>query len=311
MKKVIYLTLILSIIFCSCAKSREVVQGFAMDTVINITVNQEDKHFAKEALSLCREYEKIFSRTDSESELFKVNAGKIKPEGELKEVIDFAFSVSKKSGGAFDVTVGALSDLWNFKERTSPPTENEIQKALENVGYEKVNLDDFSANGTMLDLGAVAKGYTADKISSYFKENGVTDAIIDLGGNVYVLGEFTVGIRNPFEPESVFAKITLKDKSAVTSGTYQRYFDYGKKRYHHIMDAKTGKPCESGIASVTVISPFSMVADALSTAIFVMGEEGLSLCKNYPDTDCLIIMNDGSVKTTSGFENKYNLVLNK
>lgn len=310
MKKVICLTLILSLIFCSCAKKREVVQGFAMDTVINITVNQKDKPFAKEALSLCHEYEKIFSRT-GESELSMVNEGKTKPQGELKEVIDFAFSVSEKSGGAFDVTVGPLSDLWNFKERIAPPTESEIQKALESVGYKKVNTKNFDLSGAKLDLGAITKGYTADKICEYFKEQGVSDAIIDLGGNVYVLGEFTVGIRNPFEPESVFAKITLKDKSAVTSGTYQRYFDYGGKRYHHIMDAKTGYPSESGVSSVTVISPSSMTSDALSTAIFVMGEEGLSLCESFEDTDCFIIMNDGSVRMTDSFENKYNLHLSK
>ena len=310
MKKIICATLIISLIFCSCAKRRETVQGFAMDTVINITVNSKDKPFAEKALSICREQEKIFSRTNDESELSKVNNGEM-PRGELKKVIDFAFSVSEKSGGAFDATVKPLSDLWNFKERTVPPTEDEISDALKNVGYKKVNIENFDLGGTSLDLGAIAKGYTADKICEYFKEQGVNNAIIDLGGNVYVLGEFTVGIRNPFEPEKAFAKINLKDKSAVTSGTYQRYFEYDGKKYHHIMDAKTGYPARSGIASVTVISPSSMVADALSTAIFVMGEKGISLCGSFADTDCFIIMEDGSTKATVGFENKYNLKLIK
>ena len=311
MRKLVCATLIFSLIFCSCTKRRETVQGFAMDTVINITVNQKDKPFAKKALSLCQNYEKIFSRTDTESELFKVNTKQSMPKGELKKVIDFSFSVSEKSDGAFDITVGALSDLWNFKERSTPPEEVEIQTALKKVGYSKVNLENFDLQGTTLDLGAVAKGYVADKICEYFKEQGVEEAIIDLGGNVFVLGEFTVGIRNPFDPESAFAKIKLCDKSAVTSGTYQRFFEYNGKKYHHIMDAKTGYPSESGVASVTVISPSSMVCDALSTAIFVMGEDGISLCENFDDTDCLIIMDDASVRTTPSFEEKYNLELSK
>ena len=159
-------------------------------------------------------------------------------------------------------------------------------------------------------MGAVAKGYIADRLIGHFKKNNVTDVIVDLGGNVALLGEHTVGIRNPFSSDEVFAVIKLKDKSAVTSGAYQRYFIHNQKRYHHIIDPRTGKCADSGIASVTVVSPSSMWADALSTSIFILGEDALSLCKEFPDTDALIINENGTVITTDGFEEKYDLEYN-
>ena len=124
-----------------------------------------------------------------------------------------------------------------------------------------------------------------------------------------LIGEYTVGIRDPFNPEEILATISLKDKSAVTSGSYQRYFEYDKKRYHHIIDPRTGYPSDSGIASVTVISPSSMEADALSTAIFIMGKDSISLCRKFPDTDAFIIMEDGSTYQTENFAKKYSLNL--
>ncbi len=307
MKKIIVLILAFSLIFCACAQKEEKVHGFAMDTVINITVPKSELKYAREALLMCADYEKIFSRTDKESELWKVNnEGKV-PARELYDLIDFSLYISKISSGAFDITVAPLSDLWSFKENSIPPEKEDILNALKNVGYKKISTEPFSLNGTTLDLGAVAKGYTADKIAEFLREKGVEKSIIDLGGNVYVLGEYTVGVRSPFNPQSAFCTINLKDKSAVTSGKYQRYFEYEGKRYHHLIDPKSGFPAENGIASVTVISPSSTVADALSTAIFIKGEEALSLCSLFEDTDALIIMENKEIKTTKNFEEKYNL----
>ncbi len=307
MKKLICILLISNLILCACSKKNETVHGFAMDTYISITVSKKDVPAAKSAIKKCRDYEKIFSRTDKKSELWKVNHEGKTPSGELLDVINFSLSVSEKSDGAFDITVAPLSTLWNVKERTYPPSAEEIANALKNVGYKRLDTQSFSLNGTTLDLGAIAKGYTADKIFEDFKAQGIKKAIIDLGGNIYVIGEYTVGIRSPFKTDEAYCTITLKDKSAVTSGAYQRYFDYEGKRYHHIIDPKTGYPSEGDIASVTVISPSSKTADALSTAIFVKGTDALSLCSLYDDTGALIIMNDGEIKTTEGFDEKYNL----
>ncbi len=261
-----------------------------------------------DALDLCQRYEEVFSRTSEQSELYAINAGKTTVlSDDMHKVLDFSLSFSALTDGAFDISVAPLTSLWNIKERTLPPTKEEIERVLPLIGYEEITLFPFSLGTRQLDLGAVAKGYIADKLTEFFKKNNAEDVIIDLGGNVALIGEFSVGIRSPFNPEEVFAKITLKDKSAVTSGAYQRYFDYDGKRYHHILDPRTGECASSPLASVTVISPSSMHADALSTAIYILGEEGLSLFSNFPDTDALLITQDGEVITTDGFKEKYNL----
>lgn len=183
----------------------------------------------------------MFSRTDSESELCRLNGGEIKtPESELKSLIETGLSFSRLTDGAFDITLAPLTDLWNIKERKIPPESSEIAAALRNTGYERVTLSPFSLGGTEIDLGAVAKGYIADRLRKYFNEQGVNNVICDLGGNVMLSGEYTVGIQSPFSEGELFAVMRLRDTNAVTSGAYQRYFEYNGVRYHHILDARTG-----------------------------------------------------------------------
>ena len=296
------------VIFSSCAEEKITRQSFAFDTVLNITADKKYQEEISEAFRICQDFEKIFSRTNKESQLHLINKGEItSPSQEIKEVLEFSLIMSDFTDGAFDITVAPLVDLWDIKKRTSPPTESEIEIAKKKVGYKKISKEPFSLGGTSLDMGAVAKGYIADRLINYFTEKGADNVIIDLGGNVALIGEHSVGIRNPQKPDEVFAVITLKDKSAVTSGAYQRYFEYEGERYHHIIDPRTGKSADSTIASVTVISPSSMHADALSTSIYILGEKALSLCDKFPDTDAIIIKEDGNILTTEGFAEKYNL----
>lgn len=313
MKKYISVLLLPIIVLSltSCTKEKRVTrQSFAFDTVINITADEKKFDFVDEAFSLCLKYEDVFSRTKESSELYKINNKEITSLSEdMDEVLRFSKEFSLLTDGAFDFTVAPLTELWNVKERTVPPSGEEIEKALSLTGYEKVSLSPFDTGESRLDLGGVAKGYIADKLGEYFRENGIHDVIIDLGGNVLLIGEYSVGIRDPFNPEELFARITVKDKSAVTSGAYQRYFEYDGEKYHHIIDPRTGRCADEGISSVTVISPSSMHADALSTAIFVLGEEGLGLCDSFPDTDALIITDEGEVVTTDNFAEKYSLQL--
>ncbi len=314
MKKIlfIFMSLMIIVMLSSCAEKKITRQSFSFDTVVNITTDKKYQKDISEAFSLCQDYEKIFSRTNKKSQLYNINNGNItSPSADIREVLSFSLSMSRLTDGAFDITVAPLVDLWDVKKRTSPPSQNEIEKARKNVGYEKVSLSPFSLGEATLDMGAVAKGYIADKLTDYFKGKGIEDAIIDLGGNVALIGEHTVGIRNPKNPDELFAVITLRDKSAVTSGAYQRYFEYEGKRYHHIIDPRSGMCADSGIASVTVISPSSMHADALSTSIYILGENALSLCSNFPDTDALIIKEDGEIVTTQGFAEKYQLGYNR
>ena len=293
-------------------EKRETVHTYAFDTVINITAPKKASAFSQKALDLCCSYENIFSRTREESELYKLNSGEINTlSDDMRKILDFSLSFSALTDGAFDISVAPLTSLWNIKERTVPPTQKEIESVLPLIGYEAITLSPLQLSGRQLDLGAVAKGYVADTLTDFFKKNDVSDVIIDLGGNVALIGEFCVGIRDPFNPGELFAKITVKDKSAVTSGAYQRYFEYDGKRYHHILDPRTGECANSPLSSVTVISPSSMHADALSTAIYILGEEGLSLCSNFADTDALLITQDGEVITTDGFAEKYKLSLVK
>lgn len=299
------------ITFSSCSTQKRITrQNFAFDTVINITADKKNVTAIDEAFSICLSYEKIFSRTDSESELFLLNNRKISsPSEDILKILDFSLKMSSLTDGAFDITVAPLSDLWNVAERNVPPTEKEIKTALSTVGYKNISLNPLNLSEASLDLGAVAKGYIADRLTEYFTSKELTDIIIDLGGNVAVLGKYTVGIRDPFNPDKIFATISINNKSAVTSGAYQRYFEHNGRKYHHIIDPRSGMCADSGIASVTVISPSSMYADALSTSIFVMGEDALSLCESFPDTDALIIMEDRSFKFTENFEEKYNFSL--
>lgn len=296
-------------VFVSCGKRpMDKKQGFFFDTVVSISLEKNDIKKADETFALCSEMENIFSRTKEGSELWKLNNGELTSlSPNIQKVIEFSLSVSKMSEGAFDITVAPLSDLWNVKERTVPPSETEITNALSNVGYESISLSPLNTQKATIDLGGIAKGYAADKIVEILRQDGVKNAIVDLGGNVALIGEYSIGITDPFNPENLYAKIKLKDKSAVTSGAYQRYFDYEGKRYHHIIDPRTGKCADSGLACVTVISSSSMEADALSTAIFVLGKDGISLCDKFSDTDALLITSDGEIITTDGFEEKYSL----
>ncbi len=311
MKKILSIIIMIFVFltFSSCTNESKNVtrQTFALDTVINITTNEKDSGKINEAFTLLREYENVFSRTKPESKLCLLNNGQGELTEDIEKVLSFSLEMSRLTKGAFDVTVAPLVDLWNVKERKTPPTAEEIEIARSKTGYEDVTLSPFSSGGKTIDTGAVAKGYIADKVAESFKNKGVENAIIDLGGNVVLIGEYKVGIRSPFNPDEVFATITVKDKSAVTSGAYQRYFEYEGKRYHHIIDPRTGYPSESGIASVTVICPSSMHADALSTSIFILGKDSISLCDNFPDTDALVIMENGEVITTENFEETYEL----
>lgn len=312
MKKVFIPLLLITMLFLSsCAgKKRETLHTYAFDTIVNITVDKSDISYVYEALGMCSELENIFSRTLEESELSKINQKKVPTlSADMENVLDFSLSFSKLTDGAFDITIAPLTALWNIKERSAPPSESEIITAKEKVGYSNISLSPLDIKEAQLDLGAVAKGYAADKIVEHFRKNNVSDVIIDLGGNVALIGEYSVGIRNPDSPDSLFAKFTLKDKSAVTSGAYQRYFEHEGVRYHHIIDPRTGYSANSGLASVTVVSPSSMHADALSTAIYILGKDALSLCSHFPDTDAILITDNGEVITTDGFKEKYFLEL--
>lgn len=295
MKKFLLFILIFYPLMCSgcgaaaAAQNQVTVSGFMLNTYVSITLyGTDDESLAAEALNLCSEYERIFSRTLPDSDLSLLNAAKeISPANEdLFEIIDIGLYYGSLTGGALDITVEPLITLWDVTG-SSPhvPEVQQIEEKLSYVDYRNVMLTDKSLTITLknqasIDLGAIAKGYIADKIRNFLIENGVTHGIISLGGNILCIqgkpdgSDFIIGIQKPFD-EAAATVLTLKihNMSVVTSGTYERFFTENNRIYHHIIDPKTGYPSESGLISVTVISEDSVTGDCLSTACLILGKE--------------------------------------
>ncbi|MCR5614147.1 FAD:protein FMN transferase [Treponema sp.] len=212
---------------------------------------------------------------------------------EVYEVLEFSKEMAEKTDNAFNPVMGALINLWGVgTDHQRVPSDDEIEEAKKHCNPESLVLrteiipDDgegyfveLTDSKARIDLGGIVKGYAADVIAEFLKERGVKGCVIDLGGNIYVFGDkdiastmWKIGIKNPLEPTAKPVKtILLKEGSVVTSGNYERYFVQDGVRYHHIIDGRTGRPSESGLASVTVVYKKSAVCDALSTAMFVRG----------------------------------------
>ncbi|SMC21790.1 thiamine biosynthesis lipoprotein [Clostridium acidisoli DSM 12555] len=298
---------------------------FAMGTVINQKVYGKNSEFA--CIQVENEIKRIenimsFFLEDSDINKLNKNAGKskIKLEEETIYVINKAKQLSKLSSGAFDITTGPLVKLWGvFTNHAKVPNKKEIDEAQKLIRYEdiiidvKSNLAMLRRKGQMVDLGAIAKGYAADKAIEIYKKNGIKSAFINIGGNVMVLGKknhgdlWTIGIQNPDKVRGeCIGALLLEDASVVTSGGYVRYFEKNNIKYHHIMDFRTGYPCSSGLKSVTAISNKSIEADALSTAIFVLGyENGRKLVDNIDGLEAIFITENDEIKITEGLKDKF------
>lgn len=242
------------------------------------------------------------SKYDPQSEVYRLNkSGALRVSAETYAIIKKAKEFWQESNGAFDITVGPLVDLWGFtdKEFTVPP-EEKIKNALLLVGSEKIVLNEsdtvveFKLSGMKIDLGGIAKGYALDCAVRRLKEKGITSCLIEVGGQIYCLGDnagkpWRIGIRNP-RHASIAGQLLLKDRSVSTSGDYEQFFIEANKRFSHIINPLSGYPARSGVISVTVIAEDGVTADALSTAIFVLGKEkGEALVKRFPGVEARII----------------------
>lgn len=264
--------------------------GIYFDTSIQIQVVHENaEELLADCFVLCQNIEKIFDRTREDSELYQVNHrtnNTLEISRELAEVISVGLLYGERSGGAFDITVAPVMDLWDFTgENPRVPEEREIQEALERVDYRSVHISGttltFERGDTMLDLGAIAKGYAADLIRDYLKDQGVKSGLVNLGGNVCVIGKkpdgtsFQVGIQRPFADRGETVEtVEAEDVSVVSAGTYERYFVQDGVRYFHILDARTGYPADTSFDQVTIVSADSIIGDVLSTCCLILGEEG-------------------------------------
>jgi len=257
------------------------------DTVISVQIfDSVDEDVLEGCEKLCKKYDSMFSNKIEDSEISRINSAGGNPVEVSKETIKLikkGIYYSEMSDGVFDITIAPVSNLWDFKAETPlVPSPEAIAEAVSHVNYENIIIRDNTVKLTDphagIDLGAIAKGYIADRIKDYLEEEGVRHAMINLGGNVLAMGskldgsDYNIGIQKPFdETGEPITSVKISDKSVVTSGIYQRYFKADGKIYHHILDPNTGYPCENNLYSVTILTDSSLTADALSTTCFLLG----------------------------------------
>lgn len=310
----ILVTFLISSILLRKKNSDPVMRStFLLDTIVSITLyGEEDEklNLIEGAFALCREYEQLFSRTIETSDISRINnrsssSSAITVAEPTAELLRAGLEYSILSDGAFDITIGGLTSLWDFQAKTpSLPSDEEIRQALSLVGFEKLHVDGvevlIDTPGTALDTGAIAKGYIADRLKEYLISEGETSGVISLGGNILVIGSkpdgntYKIGIQKPFEDRNeTIASVEIRDMSVVSSGIYERNFTIDGKNYHHILNPATGYPYENGLVSVTILSPFSIDGDALSTVCFSLGlQKGMELVNSMPDIHAVFITDD-------------------
>ena len=306
----------LALTACGAEKPQE-ISLFAMDTYMTLAAYGDDADDALTAASReINRLEATLSRTIDTSDVSRLNAGEaVVVQPETRALLERALTLSGETGGTFDMTVAPLVALWGItSDAPRVPSQEEIDALLPLVGGEHVHMDDAVTldTGCAVDLGGIAKGYASQQVADILRAHGVTSAVVSLGGNVYVCGSkpdgtpWNVGIQDP-AGSGYAAMVSLTDRFAVTSGGYQRYFEQDGVRYHHILDPKTGCPAESGLLSVSVVSEDDTLADALSTALFVMGfDEGQALWRSGTlPFEAVWMLQDGSVYLTPGLSGSY------
>ena len=316
----------------TAADSQEPISTTAikLNTAVTVTIyDSQDRNLLTECMNLCDKYEKIFSRTASDSELYKLNHRQLTPvngtedtyqvSDSLAELVSEGLDYSELSEGAFDIAIEPLTSLWDFTaEDPQVPEDSLIQAALPKCDYHNISVDrvkneiTLKTYDTAIELGAIAKGYIADRLKDYLVSQNVKCAIINLGGNVLCIGEkpdhsaFKIGIQKPFADRSeTIAVMDIKDKSVVSSGIYERCFEQDSTLYHHLLNPKTGYPYDNGLIAVTIISDKSVDGDALSTTCFALGlEDGMKLAESLDDVQTFFVTSDYEIHYTKDFRKK-------
>lgn len=329
MKKLTVL-LLLVLILSSCQTKPETPSqpylekiDYGLGTVIGIKLyDKQDPAVMDLIMNRLHEIEERMSYTIEGSDVYRINHANGEPvqiHEDTMLVIKEAIRFNQLSGGTFDPTLGVLIYTWNIgSDLARVPSEQEIFDGLKTVGIEKIKIisdDTIQVEaGTTIDLGAIAKGYAADEAARICTENGVHSAIIDLGGNVLVHGskngqDFNIGIRNPFSGTNTpLGVLGIQDQTVVTSGDYERFFEFEGKRYHHILDYRTGYPVENELASVSIIAEKSIEADGYSTSVYAMGlEDGKKFIESQENLEAIFVTKDKRVIISDGLKNIFKL----
>lgn len=300
-------------------------QDFLMGTVISQKIYGGDaKRASEDIVKRLRDIESKMTVNTSGGEINNLNEQAGRNYVDLSEetiyILEKALKYSKLSNGAFDITIGPLVKEWGiFTENPRVPLEKEIGYLLRLVDYNSliVNKNLLTAKlikaGQAVDLGGIAKGYGADEAIKIYKSYGIKSAYINLGGNIAVLGTkpdgtpWKIGIQNPrAENGKYIGLVSVIDKAVVTSGDYERYFEKDGIRYHHILDPKTGYPAQSDLISATIVAGKSVDADALSTAVFILGlDKGMELVNSLEDVDAVFVTSERKVYITNGLKDVF------
>ncbi len=310
-RRIFVLLLLAALLLGGCgAKVPAQKELFAMDTIFSLKVWGDEAALDAVSDELTR-LDALLDATDAESAIGRLNAWE-PLDGEAAMLVRQAVAYSEATGGAFDPTVYPLMRLWGFTDETQRvPSDAEITAALANIGTNQVQLDETAVSlhpGAAIDLGGIAKGYAADRCVALLEQSDATAALLSLGGNIQTYGTkpdgtpWTIGIADPQQPEQAIASVSVTGtKALVTSGGYQRYFEADGVTYHHIIDPKTGRPAESGLASVTILADNATMADAYSTALFVMGlEDAVDFWRAEQSFEAVFITTDGEIYATEG-----------
>ena len=268
--------------------------AIAMGTVVTSRVYGDYSAVRNEdIITIVQQLENLISRNKSDSAVSRINGGRTVKLDELADEINAANAISRDSEGAFDLTIGGVSSLWDIGgESERKPTDSEITKALRTVDYKMIEVKESRvsvAEGQQLDLGAIGKGRACDLVKAYLESNDAPGAVVSVGGSILAYGKrnkagdkWRIAIKHPRNESGFLGTILLDEGFVSTSGDYEKYFEEDGRRYHHILDARTGYPADSNLISVTIICNNGLLSDALSTACFILGsEKGALLAEKY------------------------------
>lgn len=294
----------------------------AMDTYMTLTAyGKNAEQGLDQAAESIHRIEEIFSVTDSQSEIYRVNhrtENTVKVSEQCLQVLQEALEVSERSEGAFDISIYPILKAWGFTTgEYRVPSGVEIENLQKKAGFEKINIDVKTEtitleDGMEIDFGGIAKGYAGDEAVNAVKEIGVESAIFSLGGNIQTLGSkpdgsaWVVAVKDPENPENFIGTVKVRDQAVVTSGGYERYFEENGKKYSHIINPDTGYPAESTLLSVTIIGEKGILCDALSTALYVKGLEGASeYWKTYGGFEAVFVTENREIYITEGLKHNF------
>ncbi len=314
----VFLLALALLLTAGCAPAQPAERTFfAMDTVMTLRLYQGGGEGALEqAEDRVRELEALLSVTGGDSEVYALNhAGAADLSPDTAELLGAALDLCRRTDGALDVSIYPVLRSWGFTTgEYAVPDDETLAALLARVDYAQVKLDGSAAalpEGMEIDLGSVAKGYAGDALAALLRENGVTSALLDLGGNIQTGGSkpdgspWRVAVRDS-AGDGTIGVVEAENQAVVTSGGYERYFEEDGVRYWHILDPKTGRPARNGLASVTVVGASGLVCDGLSTALFVMGLDGaLDHWRAHRDFEAVLVSEDGSVTVTAGLEDRF------